>query len=313
MISPRRRQDTKGHEGRECHCDPDDSRTSRSGVWRRRITAASKKQDLNPDSRVSELLRQVGRGSRINSASRANQVYIRGEIWDYFCVIGPQMLVRRNMKIPKEKPPWVVRSKRWLLLWWRISAHATIAPLVDRTALLQLIAFPIFLYLVFLARGFDVVSNEAINSWAAFRALLYAVPVFIIWNMISAIFSVASEEKNQGQWFGTEFVYHEPLLVAKFRVSDKDNGNRHKFKVPQAEIGGSIQLQIGIGGVEKQRIKAVVVMEDMPFMPPWEDMTSTHYYSILGVPKNKTYCLSTMCETLNPSLVSVYLVSWNIH
>ena len=54
--------------------------------------------------------------------------------------------------------------------------------------------------------------------------------------------SVAQEEKKQGQWFGTAFVYHEPLLIAKYRVTDADNGHLHSFKVTPAEKGGSVEL-----------------------------------------------------------------------
>ena len=143
--------------------------------------------------------------------------------------------------------------------------------------------------------------------------IIYAIPIFVAWNMVSAAFSVTREERKQGQWFGTEFVYHEPLLVAKFRVTDADNGRRHIFKVPQSESGGSIQLQTEIGGFEKRRIKAEVMIADMASIePPWEEITATHSYSLMRVPKNKNFCLATMCETQNPSLVSVYLVSWGI-
>ena len=188
------------------------------------------------------------------------------------------------------KPVWTVRIKRWLIFWWQIAVNRTLAPFSDQLALLQLLAFPIFLYLVFLASGVEAVSNEIINSWAALQALLYAFPLFILWNVISAAFSVAQEEKKQGQWFGTAFVYHEPLLIAKYRVTDADIGHLHSFKVTPAEKGGSVELQVEISGFEKQRIKVDIVVEEIKNMvPPWENVGRGNIYSLLVVPKHKTF------------------------
>ncbi len=133
-----------------------------------------------------------------------------------------------------------------------------------------------------------------------------------IGNAVTAIFRVMREEKEEGQWFGTSFIYNDPPLLLKVRVTDADNGQLVPFKVAQAEKRGSVELQIEISGFEKRRIKAIVLPEDMRHIPPlWDTSPHGPLFSLAFTPKNKTFYLATHSETSNPSIVAVRLVSWN--
>ena len=205
-----------------------------------------------------------------------------------------------------------IKARRRFVRWLKITARSTLAPFFERGALLQLLAYPLFLWLVFLARGYGAMSDEAFLSWAAAQALIYAVPVFLIVNAVTAVFRVMREEKEEGQWFGTSFNYNDPPLLLKARVTDADNDKLVPFKVAQAEKGGSVELQIEISGLEKQRIKAIVLEEKMRHIPtPWGTLPRGPLFSLAWTPKNKTFYLATHSETLNPSIVAVRLVSWN--
>ena len=156
-------------------------------------------------------------------------------------------------------------------------------------------------------------SDEAFISWAAAQALIYAMPMFLIVNAVTAVFRVMREEKEEGQWFGTAFIYNDPPLLLKTRVTDANNGKLVPFKVAQAEKGGSVELQIEISGFEKRRIKAIVLPEQMRDVPwPWDIAGYGPIFSLAFTPNNKTFYLATYSETLNPSIVAVRLVSWNI-
>ena len=206
-----------------------------------------------------------------------------------------------------------IKARRRFVRWFKITARTTLAPFFERGALLQLLAYPLFLWLVFLARGFKAMSDEAFISWAAAQALIYAVPMFLIVNAITAVFRVIREEKEEGQWFGTAFIYNDPPLLLKARVTDADNGKLVPFKVAQAEKGGSVELQIEISGFEKRRIKATVLPEEIRHIPPlWDTSPYGPIFSLAFTPKNKIFYLATHSETLNPSIVAVRLVSWNI-
>ncbi len=80
------------------------------------------------------------------------------------------------------------KAKRRLVRWFKITVRTTLAPFFERGALLQLLAYPLFLWLVFLARGYKAMSDDAFISWAAAQALIYAVPVFLIVNAAPLFF-----------------------------------------------------------------------------------------------------------------------------
>lgn len=215
------------------------------------------------------------------------------------------------------KSIWLVRARRWVRLWVKIAAEGCLAPLHDRTAFLQLLALPVFFYLVFLAQGIGAVTEEIFFSWAAAKALAYAVPVFLLWNFIGAMFRVKEVERMSGKWFGGSFVYNEPILVHISRVTNADNEALQPFKIKEAEPGGYVYLNVEFDGFEKRRIKAQVVHKyvrgiSLPGPMPWEAQQDGPFHCAVLIEKEKTLYLATHCETENWSIVKIYLVSFSI-
>ena len=211
----------------------------------------------------------------------------------------------------------LVRFKRRCRLWLKIAAADCLAPLQDRTAFLQLSALPIFLYLVFMVRGFRAMTNEIFSVAAATQALIYAVPIFVSWNLIAAAFETKSAEAAEGKWFQHFFVYNEPKLVFMTKVTNADNGQLKPFKIKYAEGGGYVYLNVEFDGFERRRIKAQVVHKtvlghETPGPIPWDIVPNGPVNAACYIEKGKTLYLATECETQNWSIVKVYMTSFSI-
>ena len=225
---------------------------------------------------------------------------------------------RRKIEFRHRKPGekvsvrWI-RARRRIKGALRIWAQEIVAPLVDRNAILQLIAYPVFLLIVLLARGYRAMSEEAFISWAATQALIYAFPAFVLVCLVRAGLRVVKEEAALGSWFGTEFVYHHPIRLLTVRVTSADNGRRIPFKVPQAEIGGSVDLKVEVDGFDK-RVKAQVTNPAGPdILLPWSRFHYGGTYCKGFVPPNKTLALVVNADMTNASIIRVMLVSWNVY
>lgn len=203
-----------------------------------------------------------------------------------------------------------IKFRRRLQRWSHIVARETIAPLVDRNAVLQLLAYPFFLWFVFLARGFSGMSDEAAISQAALMALVYAIPAFLAVNAIRAIFMTAKEEREEGRWFGRSFVYNQPKLLAMDRVNDADNGKTKTLTTAPAEPTGSVELRVEVDGFEQRRIRVLLSPDqrllEMAGHPEMPNGIGIH---LTWANSGKLY-YRTECATSNPSIVRFFLLSW---
>jgi hypothetical protein len=118
---------------------------------------------------------------------------------------------------------WHVRTRQWARAASRIFVKQSIAPLYDPTGRLQLISVPFFLLLVFLAIGPDQFEEEALLAWAALQALLYALPAFLLWNLLNAILSATTEIARSGKWINGRFIFHKPQHVFTTQFGPDDD------------------------------------------------------------------------------------------
>lgn len=203
-----------------------------------------------------------------------------------------------------------IKFKRRFWRWVRIVGRETIAPLVDRTAMLQVLGYPFFLWFLFLAAGFQAMSEEALISETAFWAMVYAIPFFIVINCFRALFITVKEEREEGQWFGRSFVYHQPRLLATDRVNDSDNGKTKKLTTAPAEPTGSVELRVDVDGFEQRRIRIQVSPEERLLEAALHpEMPSGIGIHLTWANGGKLY-YRTECTTSNPSIVRFYLLSW---
>jgi len=161
------------------------------------------------------------------------------------------------------------------------------------------------------------VSGEISQSWTVLQTILYAIPLFVVWNMVSACFKVREKEGRLGKWFEGSFVYNEPILIHMARVTDADNNKLQLFKIKEAENGGYANLNVEIDGFEKRRIKVQVIHKTIYGFPhpgptPWDTQGYGPFHCTIFIERDKTLCLATHCETQNWSIVKIYLVSFSI-
>jgi len=108
-------------------------------------------------------------------------------------------------------------------LRWVIFAREAIKPLTDRLAFLQFLAFPILLYFIWNNKGFWEMLAEFQTTFSMLEALFWAVPLYLVWCAVFAIFRVQKEEKENGQWAENRFLYHFPQHIKTFQFDQKDN------------------------------------------------------------------------------------------
>ena len=212
---------------------------------------------------------------------------------------------------------FLVRLRRYARLWYALFLQDALAPLRDKTAFLQFIAIPIFLVLLFIYRGLGAMVGELRDITIVVEAIIYAIPLYLLWCASAALINVRSEELKKGQWFGGHFVYHSPLLVKTVRVTSENNEEVFPVKMNEVEPGGYVFIETSIEGFEKRRAKCQVFMgqhRNTPVGPlPWNIVSygSTHYS--MYIEKDKTLFLATNCETTNWSIVRAYLTSFSVN
>lgn len=199
----------------------------------------------------------------------------------------------------------MLRLRQWARICLRLFVRRTFAPFHDQTAILILLSYPIFLWLVFLASGFARAHEEALVSWAAIRALWYAFPFFLIVNIFTAIFSSSREVQEKGQWFGSRFVYHSPQHVFTTLVTPSDDDQSIPFMVKDAEPNTLVQFNL-----EYDRGLAVAAIG--PFVQAIHSMgvsRETTYGARIDA-KRKTTLSIKIPENSDATIVRVYAISW---
>jgi len=131
----------------------------------------------------------------------------------------------------------LVRLKRWVARWLAITARDTLASFTDPS---QTLAF-----FVSVAGGFLLIRGADFKAMAErfsaivdfLAALVCAVPIYIAYTAIRAIWKVRPEEAALGGWHGHTFVYNQPHHVFTTRVSASDNERLQKLRVTHPERG----------------------------------------------------------------------------
>ena len=148
------------------------------------------------------------------------------------------------------RPLFLVKARRWVRIWLRIWVRDAIKAIFNREQLLQLFAIPFFLFLVFAARGPDAMKEQFGIVSAARMALLFALPCYLLLNLVFAAFKVVWEERTKGEWIGRRFVYFEPVLARSEFVMAANNNKISKFRFKDAEPGSMIYYKFQRDGPE---------------------------------------------------------------
>jgi hypothetical protein len=127
-------------------------------------------------------------------------------------------------------PTWS-RLKRYARLWLQDVISQTIAPLTDSNARLNYLTILVVVLLVSPRRGPERQLDALISLMDALEAGGYSLVAFFALNMLFSVFRVRKSERDEGQWTGTRFVYHEPVRLFTALVDERDNGVVRRFDV----------------------------------------------------------------------------------
>lgn len=129
---------------------------------------------------------------------------------------------------PLRRVKLVWRARRVLA----ICARDTVSPVKDRGALIQLVAFVPFVYVLFRITGeWSEVIDQVVQRWAGTLALFATIPVFIVFNLFRAIPKALAEERAEGRWHGPVYVFSERRLVHTARLSPRDGEKVETFRI----------------------------------------------------------------------------------
>lgn len=198
-----------------------------------------------------------------------------------------------------------LKFRQWRRSAARLFVERTMAPIKDPAAIPRLLSYPIFLWLVFLAGGFQLVTEEVLVSWAAFQALVYTFPFFLLANLVTSMIAAGDQIKQHGTWFGKRFVFHEPLHVYTTEFGSDDDKTHRSFEIDSAEPNSFVQFHLEhYGG---QGIASI----GPPGMPLHGFGTAREVLYGSRINSRRAAALSFRSpKGSDPTIVRVYVVSW---
>lgn len=209
-----------------------------------------------------------------------------------------------NLRLVKAKQ----LSRRVAAIWLRDS----VAPIFNRQELYQLVQLPIFLFLVFIATGSAKMTGEELGVWQAGKlALIYALPFYLVINLIVAPFRAKREIKEEGVWVGDKFIYHTPQHLLTCSVSERDNGDVKAFKVKGVEKGSLVDTNVEFNRRDN-RVKALVESNsNFDQVPIGWQVVGRHTKATSRLPMDGKMYLHTSVEPeTDETIVRVFLNAW---
>lgn len=207
-----------------------------------------------------------------------------------------------------------VKLKRKLRKFLELTIKNTAAPFTDHSAAFHLLSLPFFFFAVLAAQGVTALEEETQSAYASLKAAVFALPLFLTYNAIRAAFLMRAEEKVEGEWFGNTFVYKQPPVLLRTRVSNSDNGKVFELPTAPAEPNSGIELKIEVEGLEQRRLQVYVSPMKESFLIPrpkeWVDRGGNS--TVLTWAGSGTIFMTAVCETGNRSIVTISLLSWTV-
>lgn len=207
-----------------------------------------------------------------------------------------------------------VKFKRRLRKFVELTIRNTAAPFTDHSAAFHLLSLPFFFVAVLAAQGVEALQEETQLAYASLKAAVLALPLFLTYNAVRAALRIGEEERFEGEWFGNTFVYKQPPVLLRTRVSNSNNGKIVEFPTAPAEPNSGIELKIEIEGFEQRRLQVHVspLKETLLIPRPKEWAYGGGNSTVLTWAGEGTIFVTTDCETSNNSIVTISLLSWTV-
>lgn len=227
---------------------------------------------------------------------------------------GTQFLRTKGSEDPRIKNPKTIRFfwrlSRFLPLWVR----GTFSPFYESSALFQFLTLPIFIFVASIVLGEDGMSDEINTLATAGIAAFLALPIWILIQLVVTPIKQRKLEREEGEWNGDRFVYHEPRRVLTCEWSTEENGHVRVFDVPDVPDGALVDYKIDLDG-PADRIGCMVV-GDFYFVP-YEPLLKERRFAPRGkVRLRPGRLLGLACHSQKstlPAIVRVYLLAWEIN
>jgi len=147
---------------------------------------------------------------------------------------------------------------------------------------------------------------------AARMALLFALPCYLLLNLVFAAFKVVWEERTKGEWIGRRFVYFEPVLARSEFVMAANNNKISKFRFKDAEPGSMIYYKFQRDGPEN--FLALKLMAHPLQLYDFKSHRDYRYTSGgVRVGNRNEMCLKYfLYEAASPFQLRIYVTSWEV-
>lgn len=205
----------------------------------------------------------------------------------------------------------LMRARRYVKACIHDTFSQTMAPLTDASARLNYIGVLIVLLLLSPRGGPDKQLSFLTTALEGLETALYAVPAFLLVNLVCALFRVRANERNLGKWFGTRFIYHEPVRLATVLVDEQDNGKHLRFAIDGPEDSSLVSYIIE---TDRRDNRAKVELAWPNGKRPMECGTPMqHPRGSFRLPKSRDMALMTHVEPQSTvTTVRVFMTGWEV-
>jgi hypothetical protein len=192
--------------------------------------------------------------------------------------------------------------KIWLREW--------LSPIFDRSQLLTFSASVIALML-FLRHATPQDRDSQASNWALMvESFGIALLAWAIINFFRAPIIAISEDKSEGTWHGTRFVYHLPQLIAVERCAATGHLDRFKIRFAHAEPGAFVFYRIEVENDYILPRIFVAVFSEVWLSPK---IGASHLTGGLSLPRDRSAWLAVkMLPRTVSQTIRVYMVEFTI-
>jgi len=155
-------------------------------------------------------------------------------------------------------------------------------------------------------------QDEAAVLLAGAGAVLVAVPLFFVVNLLLAPFRILADEKRIGTWTGGLYTYNEPQLLATIRITPDDDNRVFPIFAKDAEPNSLISYKIESEQSE-HRVKVQVCFSKKtgPIMN-WGTIRQDRRGGIRVGKDRKMYLAAKTRPEYDAVTFRIYMLSWEV-
>jgi hypothetical protein len=215
---------------------------------------------------------------------------------------------------------WLAKRRHGLRVWRTLLGEtltdAALDPAQIYVALVAAIGAYYFIRLD-IQRGLAGMSDIVGQSIGAFEAVCFAAGLFLVANLLAAIFRYPKAVASEGRWHDHEFIYNEPKLIFWRGVTSADNGSYSIFKVKDVEPGAHIVVRLEFEGFGSTSTKANVYPADIFENFKANFLKAGHFSEdgsriMIALSRDRRLVMLPHSEVPQSTQIRVLLLSWKV-